>query len=113
MFIDARQNNPVRQAHPKPCMTLAIRYFWRDSGLSQTAFCKSRKLSLSQFTDWRAKILAKPEVECHSSKGSLRMRSMKEYSEEFKTSIIARMLPPNNVGVPQLAQETGIPGNTL
>ncbi|RUM95017.1 MAG: hypothetical protein DSZ28_00205, partial [Thiothrix sp.] len=35
---------------------------WRDSGISQTAFCKSRKLSLSQFTYWRAKILAKPEV---------------------------------------------------
>jgi len=38
---------------------------------------------------------------------------MKEYSEEFKANIIARMLPPNNVGVPQLAQETGIPSNTL
>jgi len=38
---------------------------------------------------------------------------MKEYSEVFKASIIARMLPPNNVGVPLLAQETGIPGNTF
>jgi transposase len=38
---------------------------------------------------------------------------MREYSEEFKANIIARMLPPNNVGVPQLAQETGISKNTL
>jgi transposase len=35
------------------------------------------------------------------------------YSEEFKASIIAKMLPPNNVGVPQLARETGIPKDTL
>ena len=38
---------------------------------------------------------------------------MREYSEEFKSSIIAKMLPPNNVGVPQIAQETGISKNTL
>ena len=38
---------------------------------------------------------------------------MREYSEEFKANIIARMLPPNNVGVAQLAQETGISKNTL
>lgn len=38
---------------------------------------------------------------------------MRQYSEEFKANIIARMLPPNNVGVPQLAQETGISRNTL
>ena len=38
---------------------------------------------------------------------------MREYSEEFKANIIARMLPPNNVGVPQLAQETVISKNTL
>jgi len=38
---------------------------------------------------------------------------MRQYSEEFKANIIARMLPPNNVGVPQLAQETGISKNTL
>ena len=38
---------------------------------------------------------------------------MKQYSEEFKTNIIAKMLPPNNVGVPQLARETGIPKDTL
>jgi transposase-like protein len=35
------------------------------------------------------------------------------YSEEFKASIIAKMLPPSNVGVPQLARETGIPKDTL
>ena len=38
---------------------------------------------------------------------------MREYSEAFKSNLIARMLPPNNVGVPQLAQETGISRNTL
>lgn len=38
---------------------------------------------------------------------------MSQYSEEFKASIIAKMLPPNNVGVPQLVRETGIPKDTL
>ena len=38
---------------------------------------------------------------------------MKKYPEEFKNSIIARMLPPNNESVQQLARETGIPHNTL
>jgi len=36
-----------------------------------------------------------------------------QYSEEFKSSIIAKMLPPNNVPVPQLVRETGIPKDTL
>ena len=38
---------------------------------------------------------------------------MKQYSEEFKSSIIAKMLPPNNVPVPDLARDTGIPKDTL
>ena len=38
---------------------------------------------------------------------------MTQYSEEFKASIIAKMLPPNNVPVPQLVRETGIPKDTL
>lgn len=38
---------------------------------------------------------------------------MSHYSEEFKASIIAKMLLPNNVSVPQLSQETGIPKDTL
>jgi len=38
---------------------------------------------------------------------------MKQYSEEFKASVIARMLSPNNAGIPELAQETGIPKDTL
>jgi transposase len=38
---------------------------------------------------------------------------MSQYSEEFKASIIAKMLPPNNVSVPLLSQETGIPKDTL
>jgi len=36
-----------------------------------------------------------------------------QYSEEFKASIIAKMLPPNDVAVPQLVLETGIPKDTL
>jgi transposase len=35
------------------------------------------------------------------------------YSEELKASIIARMLAPSNMSVPQLALETGIPKDTL
>jgi transposase-like protein len=35
------------------------------------------------------------------------------YSPEFKASIIARMLPPNNVPVPKLVRETNIPKDTL
>ncbi len=38
---------------------------------------------------------------------------MTQYSEEFKMSIIAKMLPPNNVSVPELVRETGIPKDTL
>jgi transposase-like protein len=38
---------------------------------------------------------------------------MREYSKEFKASIIAKMLPPNNVSVPRLTAETGIPKDTL
>ncbi len=38
---------------------------------------------------------------------------MTEYSEELKANIIAKMLPPNNVSVPQLVRETGIPKDTL
>lgn len=38
---------------------------------------------------------------------------MNHYPEELKSSITARMLPPNNVRVPALAQETGISKDTL
>ncbi len=38
---------------------------------------------------------------------------MNQYPKELKESIIARMLPPNNVGVPELTHETGIPRDTL
>jgi len=64
--FEAKSSSQSKRDHWRPIINA-----WRDSGLSQTAFCKSRKLSLSQFTYWRAKILAKPEVECHPSKGSL------------------------------------------
>lgn len=36
-----------------------------------------------------------------------------KYSEEFKASIIAKLLPPHNASVPELARETGIPKDTL
>jgi transposase-like protein len=38
---------------------------------------------------------------------------MKKYSDEFKNSIIARMLPPHNEKVVDLARETGVPKDTL
>jgi transposase-like protein len=38
---------------------------------------------------------------------------MTTYSDEFKDSILAKMLPPNHIGVPQLVKETGIPRDTL
>jgi transposase-like protein len=38
---------------------------------------------------------------------------MKQYSEEFKSNVIAKMLPPNNMSVPELARETGVPKDTL
>ena len=34
-------------------------------------------------------------------------------SAELKDSLVAKMLPPNNVRVPQLVRETGIPRDTL
>lgn len=36
-----------------------------------------------------------------------------KYSEEFKSSIIAKLLPPHNVSVPDMVKETGIPKDTL
>jgi transposase len=38
---------------------------------------------------------------------------MKTYSVELKSGIIAKMLPPNNVTVAQISQESGIPKDTL
>lgn len=38
---------------------------------------------------------------------------MKNYPKELKDSVIARMLPPNDVSVPDLVRETGIPKDTL
>jgi transposase-like protein len=38
---------------------------------------------------------------------------MTQYSPEFKASTIAKMLPPQSRAVPVLAQETGIPKDTL
>ena len=38
---------------------------------------------------------------------------MTTYSAELKDSIVAKMLPPHNVSVPELVRETGIPRDTL
>jgi transposase-like protein len=38
---------------------------------------------------------------------------MKKYSKKLKDSIIARMLPPGEVSIPDLEKETGISRNTL
>lgn len=38
---------------------------------------------------------------------------MTRYSKELKESLIRRMLPPTNTSIPELAQETGIPRDTL
>ena len=38
---------------------------------------------------------------------------MKTYSEEFKNALLEKLLPPQSVSVPQVAQETGMPKDTL
>ncbi len=38
---------------------------------------------------------------------------MNTYPKELKESIIARMLPPNNIGIPELMLKTSIPKDTL
>jgi len=38
---------------------------------------------------------------------------MTHYSEEFKASIIAKLLPPNNAIISEVSKETGIPKDTL
>jgi transposase len=38
---------------------------------------------------------------------------MTHYSEEFRASIAARLLPPNNASVDDIMKETGVPKDTL
>lgn len=38
---------------------------------------------------------------------------MTKYPEDFKAALIARLLPPTNASIPELAEETGVPQNTL
>lgn len=38
---------------------------------------------------------------------------MTTYDPELKSSILARLLPPNNESVPSIAKSTGIPNSTL
>lgn len=40
-------------------------------------------------------------------------KNMTHYASEWKESLIARMLPPHQVSVAELARETGIPKDTL
>jgi len=40
-------------------------------------------------------------------------RPVTQHSDEMKQKLTAKMLPPNNVSVRQLAEETGIPQGTL
>lgn len=36
-----------------------------------------------------------------------------KYSKKFKSSVIAKLLPPHTVRVPDMVKETGIPKDTL
>ena len=45
--------------------------------------------------------------------GGGREKSMTRYSNELKASVIQKMMPPQNVPIAQLAQETGITEATL
>jgi len=65
--FEAKSSSQSKRDHWSPIINA-----WRDSGLSQSAFCRKNKLNRPQFTYWRAKILAKPNVECHPSKGSFK-----------------------------------------
>ena len=48
-----------------------------------------------------------------SSGAKVYEKTMRTYPEELKAKIIARLLPPNNEYVPDVAKETGIPKDTL
>jgi transposase len=48
-----------------------------------------------------------------SSGAKVYEKTMRTYSEELKAKIIARLLPPNNEYIPDVAKETGIPKDTL
>jgi transposase-like protein len=37
----------------------------------------------------------------------------RDYAPEFKAELIAKLLPPQNVPVPELARESGVPKDTL
>ena len=38
---------------------------------------------------------------------------MTHYSEEFRSSVAARLLPPNNISIADIVKETGVPKDTL
>jgi transposase-like protein len=48
-----------------------------------------------------------------SSGAKVYEKTMRTYPEELKAKIIARLLPPDNEYIPDVAKETGIPKDTL
>jgi len=52
--VKSKSFSQSKHAHWKPIVSA-----WRDSGLSQSAFCRKNELNLPRFTYWRAKILGK------------------------------------------------------
>ncbi|RUM95041.1 MAG: hypothetical protein DSZ28_00060 [Thiothrix sp.] len=44
---------------------------WRDSGLSQSAFCRKNELNRPRFTYWHAKILGKTNKGIRAALGDL------------------------------------------
>ena len=68
-----KSNTTIDPVNPKP-FSQSKRYHWksiisawRDSGLSQSAFCRKNDLNLPQFTYWRVKILGKTNKGCQPS----------------------------------------------
>jgi len=52
--VKPKSASPSKHDHWKPIINA-----WRDSGLSQSAFCRKQDLNRPRFTYWRAKILGK------------------------------------------------------
>jgi len=54
--VEPRSFSQSKHEHWKPIISA-----WRDSGLSQSAFCRKNDLNLPRFSYWRAKILGKTD----------------------------------------------------
>jgi len=71
---------------------------WRDSGLSQSAFCRKNNLNRPQFTYWRAKILSKTDGPRHSSttqRGTSSFVPVEAFDSQSNTGL--RVSLPNGV----------------